>query len=255
MKSMKTSSSSSSLPRKPIPMHQRSLEQILTSRLQTSSLLSAYALSQPPLEMLDLQKEREREVREMEERVVRNGSEKKYPGVSEVMVRSMKAGIVRMGGARERDRPHRLPREGGGRRGEQSEVFMDAFVGRPMTVGMDHTGRGGMEPAPGSESGSGGGMEESFPGAKGGRADTALSAPNAASFSSETSPLPPSESLLVTTLTKQCNSLAHRLVHVERELSLSRQAARRPEESGREERKRVRTAGGGREVLGMKGSR
>ncbi len=190
---------------KALPVSQRSLEEIVVARRQASALISEHERLGPPLEMLEMEELRKEESRELLERQGR----KKYPGVSNIMLRSMSAGVVRYGGASVRmDSDQSLPRSPRllstapmQPRGAANELFLQSLV-RPKTVADD----------------------TSMEGSIGQMADTSTVTPQP-SFKSLAPPVEKVEddpiaeqAQLIQTLTSQCNSLAWRLVAVEQEL-------------------------------------
>ena len=81
---------------RPLPVSARTLEEVLVSRRQSQSIISAYESSRPPLEMLELDAERKRNAR-LAKTGLRNPD---YPGVTPGMMRSMSAGVLRFGGVK-----------------------------------------------------------------------------------------------------------------------------------------------------------
>jgi hypothetical protein len=237
-----------------LPIAERSLEEVMVARLQTQSLLSTYARAQPPLEMLDLERNRAEEEKKLAARVKRYGSGKKYPGVSDAMVRSMSAGVARFGGAQvAKDRSQKLPRDAkDGRKKDRDAdtMFLETFI-RPMTTGQRTGGSVGTGVGAGSEAfdmgmglgmGSTGSPVVDFPDAPSVRQDptkpdfsstksVTLTAARAAQAAVpdpdlEEADMTPAQlqAKLVATLTKQCNDLAWRVVAMEEELKAARRA-------------------------------
>ena len=206
-----TSGQRPSYPRrqKPLPISARSLEEVLVSRRQSQSLISSYERARPPLEMLELEKERRRNAKRP-----RNPD---YPGVTGQMMRSTSAGVLRFGGlvaataaapgggAPGGGRMERLPEEmymvdqRKYERRRDRDRGPGAAMGGAMSSAMPMTAPAAAQNAD---------SREAFP-----LSDSAV-AVSAASESPNDEPNPD----IVDALTRQCNHLAWRLMAVEKEL-------------------------------------